>query len=307
LNLKLENLISILGPTASGKTGLAVNLAAKIDGEIISVDSRQVNRKMDIGTGKDLSEYNLKGREINYHLIDIIDAGDKYSLFDFKRDCILSIERISKRGNKPILCGGTGMYFDSIFFDYDLPEVDPDIEFRKSLENKSMEELVNLLSEHKNLHNTTDTEDRQRLIRALEIARVVKEEGVEKKQIADFNYIFGLRGDREKLKERIENRLKSRLEGGMIEEVKELIDGGMKKESLLYYGLEYKFVGQYLYNELTYNDMYQKLRTAIFKFSKKQMTWFRRMEKKGIQINWLDFESDMEQNISIIMNKLNGK
>ncbi len=298
-----SDIICILGPTATGKTKLAVQLANTINAEIISVDSRQVYRDMDIGSGKDLEEYDLNGKQIPHHLINIREAGEKYNLYEFKKDCNRIINEIQSRGKAVILCGGTGLYFDSILFDYDLPEASIDPEFRKELEKKSDEELISMLSDMTVLHNTTDTTDRNRLLRAIEVARA--SENGSPVEITKINaMVFGLRGDRELIKKRIEIRLKERLESGLIEEVKGLLDKGITLEDLKYYGLEYKFVCQFLLEELNYNDMFQKLRSGINQFSKRQMTWFRRMEKKGLEIKWLEIESGIEKNLDEMLNNL---
>ena len=283
---------------------MAVRLANEINGEIISVDSRQIYRGMDIGSGKDLNEYKTDGKKIKYHLIDIRNAGEKYNLYEFKKDCEKAIERIEREGRRPVLCGGTGLYFDSILFDYHLPEASVDENFRKELLLKSNEELINMLKKMSDLHNTTDTLDRERTIRAIEVARA-EESGKEIQSDVLPSIVFGLRGNRDLVRKKIEIRLKERLESGLIEEVEELMNtGNVSAEELKYYGLEYKFVCMYIMGELNQNDMYQKLRSGINQFSKRQMTWFRRMEKKGVHINWLDIESGPEKNLTLMLDML---
>lgn len=298
------DLICVLGPTASGKTRYAVRLAREINGllsgssagaEIISADSRQVYRGMDIGTGKDLSEY----EEIPYHLMDIVEAGAKYNIFEYQRDFEKAYRDIRDRGGIPVLCGGSGLYIEAATCGYSLPEVPPDPELRAELEKKSDEELITRLASLKPLHNTTDYDTRKRLIRALEIAIFEDSHPVNRTMLLPKKtYYIGTLVSREERNARIDRRLDARLEEGMVEEIRGLIDGThpalapdhnpVPAEDLIYYGLEYKFVTLYLTGELTYDEMRTQLATAIHQFAKRQMTWFRGMERKGIRIHWTD-------------------
>ena len=288
------DLTVILGPTASGKTKFAVKMACEAGGEIISADSRQVYRGMDIGTGKDLDEYSYNGISIPYHLIDIVDAGTKYNLFEYHRDFLKAFDDIRSRGKHPILCGGTGLYIEAVTKNYLLPEVPPDPALREELQNLSMEELTHRLSSLKKLHNTSDLDSKKRVIRAIEVAiyehnhpSTSEEKG--KTTGSELNCRFiGISVDRDERNRRIDARLKYRLEHGMVEEVKGLLDKGIPPEDLIYYGLEYKFVTQYLINQLTYDEMKQRLAIAIHQFAKRQMTWFRGMERRGVSIEWIN-------------------
>lgn len=284
-------MICVLGPTASGKTRYAVELAKRVGGEIISADSRQVYRGMDIGTGKDLSEYG----EIKYHLIDIVDAGEKYDIFRYKRDFIRAYEDIVARGKYPILCGGSGLYIETVTRDYHLQEVPPNLKLREALEKEDMDTLVTKLASLKKLHNTTDYDTKKRVIRAIEIA-MYQSEHVDYKEssdtipfeLKDVKFI-GISVTPQVRNERIDKRLEARLKEGMVDEVRYLMnEKGLTAENLIYYGLEYKFITQYLIGELEYDVMVDKLRIAIHQFAKRQMTWFRGMERKGIQIEWLE-------------------
>ena len=285
------DLICVLGPTASGKTRYAVNLARQINAlverpaaEIISADSRQVYRGMDIGTGKDLNEY----EEIPYHLMDIVDAGTKYNIFEYQRDFEKAYKDIVDRGGIPILCGGSGLYIEAATCGYSLPEVPPDPELRAELETKSDEELISQLASLKPLHNNTDYDTRKRLIRALEIAIYEAEHPVNRSSYLPKNtYYIGTLVSREVRNAKIDARLDARLEEGMVDEIRGLIDNAqIPPEDLIYYGLEYKFVTLYLIGELTFEQMRTQLATAIHQFAKRQMTWFRGMERKGITIHW---------------------
>jgi len=288
------DLTVILGPTASGKTKFAVKMACETGGEIISADSRQVYRGMDIGTGKDLDEYSYNGISIPYHLIDIVDAGTKYNLFEYHRDFLKAFDDIRSRGKHPILCGGTGLYIEAVTKNYLLPEVPPDPALREELQNLSMEELAHRLSSLKKLHNTSDLDSKKRVIRAIEVAMyehnhpsTSEEKG--KTTGSELNCRFiGISVDRDERNRRIDARLRYRLEHGMVEEVKGLLDKGIPPEDLIYYGLEYKFVTQYLINQLTYDEMEQRLAIAIHQFAKRQMTWFRGMERRGVSIEWIN-------------------
>jgi len=288
-------LITLLGPTASGKTHLAVKLAAELDAEIISGDSRQVYRGMDIGTGKDLSEYTLDGRQIPFHLIDIADAGYKYNVFEYQRDFLKVWSELKRPA---VLCGGTGLYIESVLKGYRLVPVPPNPLLREELERKSLEELTNLLATYKQLHNSTDVDTVKRAVRAIEI-----EEYYRTNPSLDASFpkidsiVFGLNLDREIRRERISQRLKSRLDEGLVAEVEALIQKGIPVEDLIYYGLEYKYLSLYIIGELTFDQMFSQLEIAIHQFSKRQMTWFRGMETRGIQIHWLDALAPTEENI----------
>lgn len=292
-----SKMVVILGPTASGKTRLAALLADKIDGEIISADSRQVYRKMDLGTGKDLDDYFVDGRQIHVHLINIVDAGEKYDLFRYKNDVDQAIELIRKGNKLPILCGGSGMYIEAALGLYELPTTKIQPVELKELENKTEQELTTLLMSLRTLHNTTDLLDRNRIIKAIEIALTKRNANItsinRENKNTDYdnlpitNLIYGVKISREIVRERITMRLDKRIKEGLIDEVKALINEGVPLETLNYYGLEYRYVSLYLTEQLTFNDMFNKLNIAIHQFAKRQMTWFRRMEKRGIKINWL--------------------
>lgn len=291
-------LITVLGPTASGKTALAVQLAYHLDGEVLSADSRQVYRRMDIGTGKDLSEYVVKGRPIPYHLIDIREPGDKYTLFDYQHDFHQAYEEILTREKQPILCGGTGLYIESVLKGYNLPDVPPNPKLRASLEERSLDELSELLSSYRPLHNTTDTKNKRRVIRAIEIEVYKSQQrDVDTSFPAIENVIVGLTIDREVRRANITARLKTRLQEGMVEEVEQLLESGVTPKELIYYGLEYKFVTQHVIGELSLKEMSQKLEIAIHQFAKRQMTWFRGMERRGFTIHWIDASLPMEQKV----------
>jgi tRNA dimethylallyltransferase len=281
------NLLVVLGPTASGKTRLGVELARRLNGEVISADSRQVYRGMDIGTGKDLHEYG----GTPYHLIDIVDPGDNFNLFQFQRHFLASFKEISDRGGLPVLVGGTGMYLDCVLRRYRLVEVPENLELRQELAPLTMDQLENRLrSANPNLHNRTDLTERARLIRAIEIAEFGEEESEPWPEIKPLT--LGIRWERPLLRERITKRLKERLEAGMVEEVERLHAAGTSWEQLDFYGLEYRFLARHLKGELSRNDMFQKLNSAIHDFAKKQENWFRRMESHGVEINWLDGAAD---------------
>jgi tRNA dimethylallyltransferase len=295
-------LITILGPTACGKTRLAVRLAGEIDGEILSADSRQVYSGMDIGTGKDLSEYELDGKSIPYHLIDIAEAGYKYNVFEFQRDFIKAFNDVVSRNKQPVLCGGTGLYLESVIKGYNLMPVPVNRKLRNDLEEKSLDELARILSTYKNLHNSTDTDTIKRAVRAIEI----EEYYCNNPEIhSDFpkigSIVFGLEIEREERRKRISTRLKDRLQGGMIEEIQQLINKGIKPDDLIYYGLEYKYVTLYITGKLSFQEMFGQLEIAIHQFAKRQMTWFRGMEKRGIKINWLNALNSPEENVKRIL------
>lgn len=295
-------LLTILGPTACGKTALAVAVADRIDGEIISADSRQVFRGMDIGTGKDLDEYNLNGHQIPYHLIDIRDAGEEYNVYKFQNDFIAAFDSILERGHKPILCGGTGLYIEAIVRRYELPDAPIDENYREELRKYSDEELTARLASLIKLHNHTDTETRDRLLRALEIQEFRQQHPDEFTHLPEMKHlIVGVSFPREIVIERIGVRLRQRLENGMIDEVRNLLDNGVPVERLLKYGLEYKHIARYLTEDYSYEAMYKNLYTDIRRFAKRQMTWFRRMERNGVNIYWIDGEKDLDYKVEEIL------
>lgn len=308
----MKRLITILGPTASGKTPLAAHLAARVGGEIISADSRQVYRRMDIGTGKDLADYEVRdaGREVRvpYHLIDICEPGTKYNLFQYQLDFHNAYDDIVSRDKQPILCGGTGLYIEAVLKGYELSPVPQNPELRQRLEGKSLEELTVMLKELKVkngsvMHNTTDVDTAQRAIRAIEIESArceVRDARCEAREAIPY-IIFGTNIDRELRREKITRRLKARLEEGMVDEVKALIDSGIPADDLIYYGLEYKYVTEYVIGKLTYDEMFRQLEIAIHQFAKRQMTWFRGMERRGFKINWIDATLPMEERVEWIL------
>ncbi len=316
-------MITILGPTASGKTPVAAHLAAEIGGEIISADSRQVYRRMDIGTGKDLADYIVDGRQIPYHLIDIREPGTKYNLFEYQQDFLDAYEDIRSRGAVPILCGGTGLYIEAVLKGYHLSPVPQNQELRDSLEGKSLAELTEMLTELKaktgsNMHNTTDVDSCQRAIRAIEIETYNLEHPTPRRELPPVDsIIIGLDIDRELRREKITRRLKARLEERqqvgasagmtMVDEVKALLDEGISADDLIYYGLEYKFVTEYLTGKTTYDEMVTRLEIAIHQFAKRQMTWFRGMERRGFRINWIDATLPMEDKVAKIIQIVNSK
>jgi tRNA dimethylallyltransferase len=278
-----------LGPTASGKTPFAAALAYDLNTEIISADSRQIYRGMDLGTGKDLDDYVVCGRQIPYHLIDIADPGYKYNVFEFQRDFLKAYEDITSRGMLPILCGGTGMYIESVLKGYRLMPVPENPELRERLADKSLAELTEMLRQYKSLHNSTDVDTVKRAIRALEIEVYYAEHPVEEREFPEIkSLIVGIDIDRELRRQKITRRLKQRLDDGMVDEVRRLIDSGVKPDDLIYYGLEYKYLTLYATGQLSYDEMFSQLETAIHQFAKRQMTWFRGMERRGIKIEWLD-------------------
>ena len=302
------DLITIVGPTASGKTTLAASLASRLDTEIISGDSRQVYRRMDLGTGKDLDDYNVNGRQIPYHLIDIVEPGYKYNVFEYQRDFLEAYRQIQEKGKLPILCGGTGMYIESILKGYRLLPVPENPTLRASLEGKPLDELTQILSTYKKLHNSTDVDTPKRAIRAIEIEEYYRLQPVEEREFPTLkSLIVGIDIDRELRREKISRRLKQRLEEGMIEEVRALMDEGIAPEDLIYYGLEYKFLTMHVTGQLTYEEMFLQLETAIHQFAKRQMTWFRGMERRGFTIHWLDAEMDNPKKIQRIIDLMNSK
>lgn len=296
------DIITIVGPTASGKTSIACHLAYKLGSEIISGDSRQVYKAMDIGTGKDLSDYIVSGTPIPYHLIDICEAGEKYNLFEYQQDFHEAYNDIRGRGILPILCGGSGLYVESVLRGYSLPNVPINNELRDNYYSLSLAQLTKILASYKPLHNTTDTENKRRAIRAIEIEEYKKQQEVVNENYSPLNsLIIGVEIDRELRRARISNRLRDRLQEGMIDEVKTILDQGVPAEDLIYYGLEYKFVTQYVIGELSYDEMVEKLEIAIHQFAKRQMTWFRGMEKRGLEIHWIDSQLPMESKVEEII------
>ena len=304
----IYDLITILGPTASGKTSLAASLADRLNTEIISGDSRQVYRRMDLGTGKDLVDYVVNGHFIPYHLIDIVEPGYKYNVFEYQRDFLKAYEEISTKGKLPILCGGTGMYIESVLKGYRLLPVPENPELRSSLIGKSLEELTHILEGYKKLHNSTDVDTVKRAIRAIEIEEYYKQQSPEYREFPSLrSLIIGVDIDRELRREKITRRLKQRLDEGMVEEVRALLEEGIPAENLIYYGLEYKFLTQYVIGELTYEEMFHQLEIAIHQFAKRQMTWFRGMERRGFTIHWLDATLPMEEKLEQIINLIEAK
>ncbi len=300
-----SKLITIVGPTASGKTSFAVRLALALGGEIIGADSRQIYRGMNIGTGKDLSEYRVNGVSIPFHLIDIRDAGDKYTLFDYQHDFHYAMQEILSRNKRPILCGGTGLYVESVLKGYHLPDVPANQALRESLEGKSLEELTEILQSYRRLHNTTDTDTAKRAIRAIEIAHYQAQEQVSATEFPSLeSVVLGLHIDRQLRREKITARLKARLQEGMIDEVKSLLDSGVAADDLIYYGLEYKYVTLHVLGAISYEEMYRQLEIAIHQFAKRQMTWFRGMERRGIPIHWIDASLPLEQKTDIALSYL---
>ena len=302
----MKKMITILGPTASGKTPVAAQLAAEIGGEIISADSRQVYRRMDIGTGKDLEDYTVEGRLIPYHLIDICEPGTKYNLFEYQQDFFDAYNNILGRGAVPILCGGTGLYIEAVLKGYHLSPVPQNQPLRDSLEGKTLAELTEMLTDLKarngsNMHNTTDVDSCQRAIRAIEIETYNLEHPTSRRELPPVDaVIIGIDIDRELRREKITRRLKVRLENGMVDEVKALLDEGIPADDLLYYGLEYKFVTEYLTGKLSYDEMFTRLEIAIHQFAKRQMTWFRGMERRGFTIHWIDGTLPMAEKVGRI-------
>ena len=300
------DLITILGPTASGKTPLAAALADRLGTEIISGDSRQVYRRMDLGTGKDVVDYTVDGRQVPYHLIDIVEPGYKYNVFEYQRDFLKAYQKITAKDKLPILFGGTGMYIESVLKGYRLLPVPENPELRASLEGKSLEELTGILEGYKKLHNSTDVDTAKRAIRAIEIEEYYKQQPPEYREFPSLkSLIIGVDIDRELRREKITRRLKQRLDEGMVEEVRGLLAEGIDPENLIYYGLEYKFLTQYAIGELTFEEMFHQLETAIHQFAKRQMTWFRGMERRGFTIHWLDATLPMEEKIEQITNLIN--
>lgn len=301
-------MITVLGPTATGKTGFTAHLAKLLNGEIISADSRQVYKEMNLGTGKDYDDYVVDGITIPYHLIDIIEPGSEYNVYEYQRDFITAFEDITSRNKLPILSGGTGLYIEAILNGYQLIPVPENKLLRAQLESKSTEELVVTLAKLRSLHNTTDSIERNRIIRAIEIEAFNKENPPKENTFPSIDTtIIGIRFERKTIRERITLRLKDRLQNGMIEEVRGLLEKGIHADKLKFYGLEYKFLTMHILGELNYNDMYQKLNTAIHQFAKRQETWFRRMERKGFKINWIEGILPIDKKIDEAMRIVKGE
>ena len=299
-------MLAVVGPTACGKTSLAVDVALAVDGaEIISADSRQVYRGMDIGTGKDIAEYTRDGVTVPTHLLDIVDAGEKYNLFEFQRDFLTSYEDIRSRGAFPVMCGGSGLYVESVLRGYRLLPVPENPELRARLEEKSLEELTVILAGYKSLHNNTDTDSKKRAIRAIEIEEYYLTCPVEERSFPQVNaMVVGVSVDREVRRERISRRLRERLKEGMVDEVRSLLDSGITPDQLIYYGLEYKYITLYLTGAMKYDEMVHGLEIAIHQFAKRQMTWFRGMEKRGVDIKWIDASQERAQLVEQIKGML---
>ena len=299
------DLIVITGPTATGKTKLAAELAWHLDGEIISADSRQVYKDMDMGSGKDMADYVIQGQIIPAHLVDIVKPGYEFNVFEFQKEFVKAFSHIRKRDKQAIMCGGTGLYLEAALAGYKMVEVPEDPVLRKQLEKLAHPELEEKLKSLKPLHNTTDTSSRERLIRAIEIETHQQNAEPDPESYPSFNHIiFGVNFPRQTIRERITRRLKLRLENGMVEEVQQLLKSGIKPEQLTFYGLEYKYITLYVIGEITYKELFSKLNTAIHQFAKRQMTWFRRMEKNGFTIHWIDGELDNEKKIERIKEHL---
>jgi len=302
------DMIVILGPTASGKTKLAALLASKINGEIISADSRQVYREMNIGTGKDYDDFMVNGIHIPYHLIDIADPGTEFNVFQFQREFITAYNDITSRNRFPILCGGTGMYLDAVLKGYKLIDVPENNLLREELRKKSLSELVEILSSLKKLHSNSDSTDINRTIRAIEIETYLKQAGKQKNDFPQIkSFIAGIDIERKFLRDKITQRLEKRLKEGMIEEVKNLLANGIRPEKLKYYGLEYKLITMYVSGEIIYDEMFTSLNTAIHQFAKRQMTWFRKMEKSGLIIHWINGLQNTEEMTRKIMELIHVK
>ncbi len=300
-----ELLIVITGPTATGKTRLAACVAAKCEGEVISADSRQVYRGMDVGTGKDLHDFMVDDLLVPYHLVDIVDPGYEYNVFEFQQDFIKALKHIQKRRKQAVLCGGTGLYIEAALKGYSLQKVEPDPELRQSLQLLTNEELSQLLAQYRPLHNTTDTTDRERLIRAIEIEVHQKNQAKKKAGYPTFKpIIFGIHFERTLIRQRITERLNRRLEAGMLDEINRLLNSGLKPEQLKFYGLEYRILTQYVTGEISYDEMFTTLNTAIHQFAKRQMTWFRRMERQGLQINWIDGNLSIDEKVDQVLKKI---
>ena len=294
----MYDLLAVIGPTASGKTAFAVRLALALGGEVISADSRQVYRGMDIGTGKDLEEYVVEGQQVPCHLVDIVEAGYKYNVFEYQADFLRVWEDCRRRGVVPMLCGGSGLYVEAVLKGYKLLAVPVNEELRASLEGMPLPELAARLATYKKLHNTTEIDTPKRAIRAIEIEEYYRTHPYEEKDFPQLRpLIVGVEVSREVRRERITRRLHERLEQGMVEEVRQLLDSGVAPEDLIYYGLEYKYLTLYLTGKLSYDAMVEQLNVAIHQFAKRQMTWFRKMEREGFEIRWLDAGLPLEERV----------
>lgn len=306
----MARMIAILGPTASGKTTLAAHLAADIGGEVLSADSRQVYRGMDIGTGKDLADYTVGDRQVPYHLVDIVEPGTKYNVFEYQRDFLEAYNSVTAHGHTPILCGGTGLYMEAVLKGYRLLPVPEDRALREELERKSLPELTEMLTKLKaengsTMHNTTDVDTVKRAARAIEIELFYKHTPVEERSFPKLDYvIIGVSIDRDERRKRITSRLRQRLDEGMIDEVRGLLACGIPADDLIYYGLEYKYITEYIIGRRSYDEMFTSLETAIHQFAKRQMTWFRGMGRRGFTINWIDATLPMDEKIKKIKDLL---
>lgn len=301
------NLLVITGPTASGKTKLAARVAAEINGEIISADSRQIYRRMDLGTGKDYEDYIVNGQKIPYHLIDIQEPGYKYNVYEYQNDFFDVFKDIQNRAKFPVMCGGTGLYIQAVLDQYKMVHVPPDTNLREKLKDKSLNELTDILASFKKLHNTTDTDTVKRAIRSIEIETYYQNHPEIEVKLPEVKpLLVGVKIDREQRREKITRRLRERLQEGMVEEVESLLREGLKPQDLIYYGLEYKFLTQYVTGEISYDEMFQKLNIAIHQFAKRQMTWFRGMERKGHKIHWINVDNKTRENVETIIQLLKG-
>ena len=295
------DLIAILGPTASGKTSFAATLAYELDTEIISADSRQIYREMDLGTGKDLADYTVNGKQIPYHLIDIAEPGYKYNVFEYQRDFLNAYQSIKQKGRLPVLCGGTGLYLESVLKGYQLIPVPENPGLRTRLAGKTLEELTDILSNYKTLHNSTDVDTAKRAIRAIEIEEYYATHDLSAREFPSINsLIIGVDIDRELRREKITKRLRQRLDEGMVEEVRQLLNKGIQPEDLIYYGLEYKYLTLYVTGEISFEEMFKQLEIAIHQFAKRQMTWFRGMERKGFKIHWIQASMPTDEKIELV-------
>ena len=301
-------MITVLGPTASGKTALAVALADCLGGDVVSADSRQVYRRMDIGTGKDLSDYTVNGNSVSYHLIDIAEPGTKYNLFQYQTDFLEVYRNMQAANRLPVLCGGTGLYLESVLKGYRLIPVPENPELRKTLEGKSLSELTDILKGYKQLHNTTDVDTVKRAIRAIEIEECYRQTPVSQKEFPEISsLVIGIDVERDIRRRNISERLRRRLDSGMVEEVENLLAEGIPAEDLIYYGLEYKYVTLYLTGRLEYRYMLSELEVAIHQFAKRQMTWFRGMERRGINIHWLPYGMALQDKVSEVVRLFNER
>ncbi|HAQ21089.1 MAG TPA: tRNA (adenosine(37)-N6)-dimethylallyltransferase MiaA [Prolixibacteraceae bacterium] len=306
---KKYNLITILGPTASGKTSVAAKVASMLDGEVISADSRQVYRGMDLGTGKDYCDYVVDGKVVPYHLIDIVDAGYEYNVYEYQKDFLRVFAEINERNKLPVMCGGSGMYLEAILKNYKLIQVPVNVKLREELDDKLLWELTEILRSYKNyLHNQTDTESSKRAIRAIEIEEYyLTHPEIDTGMPEIRSLVVGVKFDRDSRRKRITNRLKQRLKEGMLDEVQRLLDSGLTPKQLTYYGLEYKYMTLHLTSQITYQQMFDNLNVAIHQFAKRQMTWFRKMENQGIKIHWLDGYMPLEEKVGKILEWYSGK